>query len=71
MDGFIKQLARKAGLSEEMARDVLETAQEYLRQELPPEDYARVQETLSDKRQARRSGRLFGWLVRKVKPPER
>ncbi len=67
MDSFIKQIAKKAGLSEDLARSVLETAREYLQQTMAPEDFARVEETLSDERKAKRAGRLFARFERKAK----
>jgi len=66
MDAFIKQIAKKAGLSEDLARSVLETAREYLQQTMAPEDFERVEQTLSNERQAKRAGRLFARFKRKA-----
>jgi HEPN domain-containing protein len=68
LTSLIKSLAEMTGLSEEMARDVLETATEYVKTQRP-DKAAQVDAALEDERVARRATDLIGKLSRKVEPP--
>lgn len=69
LTSLIKNLAEATGLSEELARDVLETATEYVKTQRP-DQAAQVDAALEDERVARRTTDLIGKLSRKIEPPE-
>ncbi len=68
LTSLIKSLAEMTGLSDEMARDVLETATEYVKTQRP-DKAEQVDAALEDDRIARRTTELIGKLSRKVETP--
>lgn len=69
LTSLIKSLAEMTGLSEEMARDVMETATEYVKTQRP-DKAEQVDAALEDERVSRQATELIGKLSRKVEPPE-
>ncbi len=66
-DALIKSLAQAAGLSEEMASDILDTALEYVKEQRP-DKAEQIDARLQDERIARRAGDLIGKLASKGRP---
>ncbi len=66
MESFIEQLVKLAGLPDDLARDVLETARELLAQKMTPEQLQRVDALLADEKKAARAGKLAAKLARKI-----
>ncbi len=69
LTSLIKSLAEMTGLSEEMARDVMETATEYVKTQRP-DKAEQVDAALENERVARRTTELIGKLSRKVEPED-
>lgn len=64
MDTFVRQLAKLAGLPETLAAEVVAAAREALAAELSPEQLARVDALLADKRKSALAGRMIARLAR-------
>ncbi len=67
LEGLIKRLAQIAGLSDEDARAVLETAVDYIKAKRPAEA-DKVDAALADEKTVQRIGDLFAKVAQKVKP---
>jgi len=69
LDALIKRLAQIAGLSEEDAGAVLDTAVGYIKAQRP-DKADKVDEALANEKTVKRIGDLVGKLADKVKPEE-
>ncbi|MFN2286661.1 MAG: hypothetical protein ACK2UQ_19755 [Anaerolineae bacterium] len=67
LDALIKRLAQAAGLSDEDAQSVIETAVDFVK-EKRPDKAEKIDTALSNEKTARRAGDLIAKLVDKTKP---
>ena len=67
LDALIKRLAQVAGLSDEDAEAVLETAVDYIKAQRP-DKAEKVDAALSNEKTVQRIGDLVGKLAEKAKP---
>ena len=65
LDSLIRQIAKSAGLSDELAQAVFETAVEYVKA-MRPEKADQVDAVLADEDAARQAGELIARLSKKV-----
>ena len=68
-DALIKRLAQVAGLSDEDAEAVLETAVDYVKAQRP-DKAEKIDAALSNEKTAQRAGDLIAKLAEKAKPDQ-
>ena len=68
-DALIKRLAQAAGLSDEDAEAVLETAVDYVKAQRP-DKAEKIDAVLSNEKTAKRAGDLIAKLAEKAKPDQ-
>lgn len=68
-DALIKRLAQAAGLSDEDAEAVLETAVDYVKAQRP-DKAEKIDAVLSNEKTAKRAGDLIAKLADKAKPDQ-
>jgi nucleoid DNA-binding protein len=69
LNALIKRLAEAAGLSDEDAQSVIETAVDFVK-EKRPDKAEKIDEALSNEKTAQRAGDLIAKLVDKTKPDQ-
>lgn len=67
LDALIKRLAKAAGLSDEDAQSVIETAVDFVKGKRPDKT-EKIDDALANEKTAQRAGDLIAKLVDKAKP---
>jgi len=69
LDALIKRLAEVAGLPEDMAQDVIETAVDYVKAQRP-DKAEKIDAALANEKTSQRAGDMIAKLAEKAKPDQ-